>query len=172
MAAKMTYDTTAKLFIVKPDVVDFDVVVDLYSDAKEDWMTSVLLNKFKFPLVAIGGQAIGGGRTISPYIMLRYGWKIRPQEADHTLTVAGNLITDDETAPFVNVLGDYQVIIKNIVSANSLTAAGTALSPADLAAIIDGVWDETISNSSHATARSAGRVLRDAKIKATLASLK
>jgi hypothetical protein len=172
MAAKMTYDTSNRIFILNSGVVDFDVVVDLYSDAKEDWMSNMLLNKFKFPLVAIGGQSIGGGRTISPYIMLRYGWKIRPQETDHTLTVAGNLITDDETAPYVNVLGDYQVIIKSIVSANSLTASGTALSPADLAAIIDGVWDEAISSTSHASAGSAGKTLRDTKTKATLASLK
>ncbi len=170
MAVKMTYDTTNKLFVLKNGVTNFDVVVDLYSDAKEDWLSDSLLNKFKFPLIAIGGQAIGGGRFISPYIMLRYGWKIRPHEADHTLTVAGNLITDDETTPFVNVLGNYQVEIKSIVSSNSLTASGTALSASDLASIISGVWDERIVE--HVATGSAARILKDIKKKATLASLK
>ena len=129
-----------------------------------------LLNKFKFPLVAIGGQAIGGGRVISPYIMLRYGWKVRPHEADHTLTVAGNLITDDESTPFAEVLGSYQVTIKSIVSSNSLTASGTALSPSDLASIINGVWNE--SATAHISTGSVGKMLKDIKLKATIASLK
>ena len=130
MAQKLTYDTDNKLFILNSSVTDLDVVVDLYSDAKEDWLTDTLLNKFRFPLVAIGGQGIGGGKVISPYIMLKYGWKIRPHEADHTLTIAGNLITEDESTPFVNVLGDYQVIIKSIISSNSLTT-GVAISSSD-----------------------------------------
>lgn len=170
MAVKMTYDTTNKLFVLKNGVTNFDAVVDLYSDAKEDWLSDTLLNKFKFPLIAIGGQSIGGGRFISPYIMLRYGWKIRPHEANHTLTVAGNLITDDETAPFVNVLGNYQVEIKSIVSSNSLTASGTALSASDLTSIINGVWNEVLAG--HITSGSAAKMLKDIKTKATLASLK
>lgn len=170
MAQKMTYIPGSKLFVLNSGVTDFDVVVDLYSDAKEDWLTNTVLNKFKFPLLAIGGQAIGGGRVISPYIMIRYGWKVRPQETDHTLTVAGNLITDDETSPFVNVLGNYQVEIKSIVSSNSLTASGTALSASDLTSIINGVWDETIVG--HTAAGSAAKILRDIKLRATIASLK
>lgn len=166
----MTYDPTNKLFILNNGVTDFDVVIDLYSDAKEDWLTNSLLNKFRFPMLAIGGQAIGGGRTISPYIMLQYGWKVRPYEGDHTLTVAGNLITNDESSPFAPVLGDYQVIIKSVVSANSLTA-GVAISATDLANIADGVWEEIIAGHTGTTG-SAGKVLKDIKTKATIASLK
>ncbi len=42
----------------------------------------------------------------------------------------------------------------------------------DIDNIVDGVWDEVISASAHAGAGSAGKTLRDAKTKATLASLK
>lgn len=167
----MTYDTGKRLFILNNGVTEFDVVIDLYSDAKEDWLTDSLLNKFAFPLLAIGGQPIGGGQVISPYIMLRYGWKVRPYEGDHTLTVAGNLITDDETTPFASVIGDYQVIIKSIVSSNSLTASGANVSATDLANIADGVWEEIIADHTDVTG-SAAKTLRDAKQKATLASLK
>src|SRR3989344_6642255 len=145
MAAKLTYDTSKKLFILNSGITSIDVVADLYSDAKEDWKTDSLLNKFTFPMLAIGGQGIGGGQKVSTYVILRNGWKIRPHEADHTLTVAGNLITDDETSPFVNVLGDYQVTIKSIVTSNSLTASGVGLTPTDLANIADSVWDELIT---------------------------
>lgn len=138
MAAKMTYDAANKLFILNDGVTDFDVVIDLYSDAKEDWIANSTLNKFIFPMLGIGGNPIGGGQKISTYVVLRNGWKIRPHEADHTLTVAGNLITDDETSPFVSVLGDFQVIIKSILSSSSLTT-GVAITSADLNAIADSV---------------------------------
>jgi hypothetical protein len=42
----------------------------------------------------------------------------------------------------------------------------------DIDSIVDGVWDEVISSSTHAGAGSAGKTLREAKVKATLASLK
>lgn len=169
MAFKFTVDTDNRIFVLNSGVTGINVVVDIYSDGKEAWLSDSLLNKFKFPLLAVGGQPIGGGQVISPYIVLRYGWKIRPQEADHTLTVTGNLITDDESFPFANVLGDYQVVIKSIVTSNSLTA-GAAISESDIANIASGVWDELIAN--HLNAGSMGKVLKDTKTKATLASLK
>jgi len=121
MAAKLTYDTSAKLFILNSGVTSLDVKVDLYSDAKEDWKDNATLNKLKFPIVAVGGQDIGGGQTISPYYILRYGWKIRPHEADHELVVTGNVITDDASDPFVNTVGSYNVRIKYVVSSNSIS---------------------------------------------------
>lgn len=171
MAQKLTYDTSKRLFILNNGVTSLNVVVDLYSDAKEDWLANTLLNKFKFPLLAIGGQAIGGGQIISPYIMLRYGWKVRPHEANHTLTVAGNLITDDESTPYASVLGNYQVIIKSIVSSNSLTASGVGLTTTDLSNIADNVWREILSDHTGVTG-SAAKTLKDIKTKATLASMK
>lgn len=174
MAQKMTYEPSGKLFILNTGVTAFDVVVDLYSDAKEDWLADPLLNKFKFPVLAIGGQSIGGGQVISPYIMLRYGWKLRPYEADHTLTVSGNLITDDETAPFTNVLGDYQVTIKSIVTSNSLTSGGSGavtLSQTDISNIADGVWEEILADHVNITG-SVAKAIKDIRTKATLASLK
>ena len=121
MAAKLTYDTTNKLFILNTGVTLFDIKVDLYSDAKEDWKNNVSLNKFKFPIISVGGQSIGSGQIISPYYILRYGWKIRPQEANHTLIVSGNIITDNDTDVFIDTIGNYNVRTKYIVSSNSLT---------------------------------------------------
>ena len=84
MAAKFTVDTANKLFILNAGVTSLDVKIDLYSDAKEDWKDNVTLNKFRFPIQAIGGNDIGGGQKVSPYYILLFGWKIRPQEANHT----------------------------------------------------------------------------------------
>ncbi len=170
MAQKLSYDTNNKLLILNPGVTEIDVVADIYSDAKEDWLADPLLNRFRFPLLAIGGQSIGGGQKISPYIILRYGWRIRPHEADHTLTVVGNLITDDESSPFVSVLGNYQVTVKSILSSSSLTT-GVAITNSDLANIADSVWEEVIAGHI-GTAGSAAKILKDIKTRATLASLK
>lgn len=173
MAQKLTYDPSLKLFIMNNGITSLDVVVDLYSDAKEDWLTNPLLNKFRFPLLAIGGQGIGGGQVVSPYIILRYGWKVRPYEGDHTLTVAGNLITDDETTPYATVLGDYQVTIKSIVTSNSLTSAANAvsLSQADINSIADGVWREILADHSGVSG-SVAKTIKEIKTKATIASIK
>src|SRR3990167_8138042 len=121
MATKLTYNTTNKLFILNAGVTSLDAKVDLYSDAKEDWKSDAALNKFKFPILGIGGQGIGEGQSISPYYQLLYGWKVRPQEANHILTVTGNIITDDESDPFVSTVGSFNVRIKFVVSANSIT---------------------------------------------------
>ena len=121
MAAKLTYDTTNKLFILNTGVTSLDVKVDLYSDAKEDWLSDSSLTKFKFPIESVGGQSIGGGKSISPYYILKYGWKIRPQEADHQLSITGNVITDDDTEPFVNTVGNFNVRTKFVVSSDSIT---------------------------------------------------
>ena len=121
MATKLTYNTTNKLFILNAGVTSLDAKVDLYSDAKEDWKSDAALNKFKFPIVGIGGQGIGEGQSISPYYQLLYGWKIRPDEANHILTVIGNIITDDESDPFVSTVGSFNVRIKFVVSSNSIT---------------------------------------------------
>src|SRR3972149_5043156 len=121
MAAKFTYDTTDKLFILNTGVTSLDVKIDLYSDAKEDWLSNPSLTKFKFPIESVGGQSIGGGKSISPYYILKYGWKIRPQEANHQLSITGNVITDDDSDPFVNTVGSFNVRTKFVVSSDSLT---------------------------------------------------
>ena len=124
MAVKLTYDTANKLFILNSGVTSLDAKVDLYSDAKEDWKTNPALTKFRFPITAIGGNSIGGGQFVSPYFILKYGWKIRPQEANHTLVVVGNVITDDESQPIVATTGAFNVVVRSQITSNSLTVSG------------------------------------------------
>ncbi|OGM14293.1 hypothetical protein A3A76_00170 [Candidatus Woesebacteria bacterium RIFCSPLOWO2_01_FULL_39_23] len=60
--------------------------------------------------------------------------------------------------------------INNLSSTTFQDTSGT-ITQGDIDAIVDGVWDEVIS-PAHVTVGTAGRTLRDAKTKATLASLK
>lgn len=112
--ALFTVDTTARLFIANPGVTAFDVRVDLYSDAKEHWIDDDQANRHEFPMVAFGGNDIdvGAGTRIPTYAFLRNGWRVRPQEATHTLAVGGGiLLVDGGGDPFVNTLAAWTVRI-------------------------------------------------------------
>ena len=58
----------------------------------------------------------------------------------------------------------------NDAGTDSIFDSAGAVGPGDIADIADAVWDELISD--HTSAGSTGKTLRDAKVKATLASLK
>ena len=129
MANKVTFDHTNRLIIITeaPDssgAVEIDVIVDLYSDAKEDWLADATLNKFKFPFRVIGGDATVGDQIIEPYFFLMYGWQIRPYEEDHILTVTGNLFVDGGGNPFVPTIGAYTVMINQITTITRVDASG------------------------------------------------
>ncbi len=75
-----------------------------------------------------GGDSLGGGLYIPPYFFLQAGWKVRPMEASHQLTITGNLFTEDASSPIVNTLGNYNVIAKFTVpvQAQGISTGGTA----------------------------------------------
>lgn len=136
--AKFDVDTAAKLFIAKAGVVAFDVQIDLYSDAKEHWLAGGGPMGFLFPLRAVAGDLRSGGSTVEPFYFLRDGWKMRPQEADHTLAVSGNIELDEgETGGlFVPTLGDYTVLVTvNTTNRGTLLSGSTDWTPDELAQI-------------------------------------
>jgi hypothetical protein len=95
MAAKVTYDTTSspKLIRVNDGVTEIDVQVDLYSDAKEDWVALDELAKFVIPFNTVGGEALSATQFITPKFFLASGWAIKPFEGDHELTITGDLFS-------------------------------------------------------------------------------
>ena len=81
----------------------------------------------------IGGEPINtdGSQVISPYFFFINGWKLRPQEANHQLTINGNLLSLDGTNPTIATLGGYEVFVRTILSVNSTSttiATGSGLS--------------------------------------------
>lgn len=88
-------------------------VKDLYSRWKE-WLKDTDEAHNAIAFLSVGGQPISlsAGTEIPAYLYLTNGWKIRPQEADHTLNVVnGVLLTDDDSDPFVDTVGAYTVRI-------------------------------------------------------------
>lgn len=118
--ALATYDTTNKIVILDQVAPDGNnqvqlSVIELYSDAKGQWLSDLALNRFVFPWIAIGGQPLPGGAVAPRIYFLRDPWQIRPYEADHDLTLRTNLFTENGIAVTVPTIGDYTVN-SNIIS--------------------------------------------------------
>lgn len=87
----------------------------------------------------VGGNALGGGLFIPPYYFLLNGWRVRPMESNQTLTLTGNLFVDGGGDPVVPTLGDFNVLVKNVVpvQAQGISTSGSAgPSAADIAAAV------------------------------------
>lgn len=80
----------------------------------------------------VGGDDLGGGLSIPPYFFLRNGWRVRPMESNHNLTITGNLFVDGGGVPVVSTLGTYQVNVNYTVpvQAQGIATGGSGLSGA------------------------------------------
>lgn len=112
-----TFDGANKLIILDSDFVD---VPTLYSDWKR-WLKESDNIKYLRAFVTVGGEPIGAGKSITPYYFLDNGWRVRPMEAEHLLTVDGLLLTVENVSPFVPTLGNYNVLIEKLVAVNAQT---------------------------------------------------
>jgi len=76
----------------------------------------------------VGGIALGGGLFIPPYFFLLSGWRVRPMESNHNLTIVGNLFVDGGGVPVVSTLGTFQVNVNYTVpvQAQGIATSGSA----------------------------------------------
>ena len=87
----------------------------------------------------VGGNALGGGLFIPPYFFLLNGWRVRPMESSHNLTITGNLFVDGDGVPVVSTLGTYQVNVNYTVPAQAqgiATSGGTGPTASEIAAAV------------------------------------
>jgi len=87
----------------------------------------------------VGSDDLGGGLSIPPYYFLQGLWRVRPMEADHDLTITGNLFVEGGGTPVVRTLGPYQVNVNYTVPVQAQgisTSGSTGPSAADIAAAI------------------------------------
>lgn len=106
----ITFDAANKLLILSSGTTTLDVK-DAYSRWK-DWVQLSDNSKYVNAFVTAGGETIdaGAGTFIPLYAFLANGWRVRPQEASHTLAVTnGILLVDGGGDPFVNTTGSYVV---------------------------------------------------------------
>ena len=87
----------------------------------------------------VGGNALGGGLFIPPYFFLMNGWRVRPMEASHNLTITGNLFVDGGGVPVVGTLGAYQVNVNYTVPVQAqgiATSGSTGPTASEIAAAV------------------------------------
>lgn len=157
-----TFDGPNKIISIGTGVVQFSAG-EVYSRWKQ-WCADGDNAKYDTAFAnSIGGESLGGGAFVGGYFFLQNGWVIRPQEADHTLQVTGNLFPIPDTAAlFTNTLGSFQVVVgmrTSSLTQKLVTAEGT-LTASEVA---DAVWAEDISGSTS----GAGKDLRDTKNNST-----
>ena len=121
-------------------------VADLYSRWK-DFVTSSNNAKWLPAFITTGGDPIDAvaGTSIPLYAFLINNWKIKPQEANHTLSVVGGvLLVSGGGNPFVSTTGSYnvQILYSQPVQAITVATGGSSITPTQIS---DSVWN---ANSS------------------------
>lgn len=124
-----TFDGPNKRIVLSPGTVSFSVR-DLWS-RWVDWHALSDNSKYLAAMRSVGGDEIDAtaGTSIPVYTYLTNGWRIRPQEADHTLAVDdGILLVDGGGDPFLATLGAYavRVVYRQPVQAITVSTAGTS----------------------------------------------
>lgn len=135
----IVFDASTKRIILDSANV---TATEIYSRSC-DWL--VLSDNAKYGAVfrQVGGDDLGGGLSIPPYFFLQGQWRIRPMESNHTLTITGNLFSDDGSNPVVATLGSFNVLTKLVVpvQAQGISTSGSMGPTAE--AIAAAVWAYT-----------------------------
>lgn len=119
---KFDFDGPNKIINVLSPVVDFDAK-ELYSEWKRWVIADVQNSKYMQAMKSIGGEPITDTVTISPYIEVLNGWRIKPYDGDYRLLVHGNIFATGGINPFISS-DNGNVIVTVEVTSNSLTTTG------------------------------------------------
>jgi hypothetical protein len=145
MADVVTFDGPNKLIIEISAAGDNELdLVEVYSEAKF-WMTQSDNLKYLQIFAVVGGDPITPTQNLGSTFFLENGWRIRPSEEDHKLTIVGNLFTREAgQSAFVPVLGAYTVNTETRVS----SLVDSSVARLDLAQLLQAVYIDTINGVS------------------------
>lgn len=104
----------------------------------------ILANNMKFQQVfgVVGGDPITPTQNLGATFFLENGWRIRPAELNHKLTIVGNLFTREPgQSPFVATIGAYTVNTETRVS----SLVDSSVARLDLAQLLPYVYIDTIN---------------------------
>jgi len=109
-----------------------------------DWVAVGDNSKWLPAMKQVGGEQLTSNIFIPPYLFLLNGWRVRPMEADHDLTITGNLFVEGGGVPVVRTLGTYQVNVNYTVPIQAQAIQGSDLQAKD-------VWDYPVNNMTDVT---------------------
>lgn len=128
----ITFDPAAKRIVLDSASVTAEEIFSRW----EDWMLLSDNAKYLPAFRHAGGDDLGGGLFIPNYLFLLNGWRVRPMESSHNLTITGNLFVDGGGVPVVSTLGTYQVNVNYTVPVQAQgisTSGSTGPSASDIA---------------------------------------
>lgn len=163
---KVTFDGTNKLILINTGETVLDVQRDIYSAWKR-WAEQIDNLKFPPALTVVGGDPIDQTNIITPYYFLVNGWRVRPFEGSHNLTITGIILTDNNQDPLVPTLGRWNISVTRIVplKAESVLSGGAAAPTAQQNA--QAVWDALLTTMAGATAGGKLKSLENTTLPAT-----
>lgn len=138
------------------------VLYDLYSRYK-DWLLAGNAG-YALAMSTVGGEWINQsqGTKVPLYLFLLNGWKIKPQEADHTLAITdGTLLVDGGGDPFIDTTGDYVVRVnyQQPVQAIGYSTSGAGGLTTEQATRLEELWKLSgLDSSSPMTVTRSSRV--------------
>lgn len=132
-----------------------------------DWLLTSDNSKYEFAFSQVGGNDIdlSAGTYIPIYLFLLNGWRIKPQESDHTLAVQdGIVVVDGGGDPFVNTSGSYVVRINYQQPVQAIAFSTSGSSGPTAGAIADAVWAHASATSSMTKLEMIEKILRNKSI--------
>lgn len=133
----MTFDGPNKRIILTAGTTSLSVR-DVWSRWVDWFLTAGDNSKYLPAFVSVGGDDIdlAAGTKIPIYAFLTNGWRVRPQEANHTLNVTdGILLVDGGGDPFVDTAGAYIVRVnyqQPVQAISFSTGGGGGVTPAQM----------------------------------------
>lgn len=154
-----SFDGPNKIINITTGTTAFTVKA-LYSEWKS--FVSLLDNaKFLPAFRYVGGDPTTPGQYLGSTFFLINGWKIRPFNGDHTLTIDGNLFTEDQSSPYMSTLSPHTVIIQNTFSNLTTTVeTGGSGSTVDANAIAVAVWNTNINSAPFSQSGTIGNYIK------------
>lgn len=142
----LTFDVVNNVIILDTNSIS---ATSIYS-AWVNWVVQADNTKYLPAFETVGGNNLGGGLSVPPYYFLQNGWRVRPMESDHTLTITGNLFTDTGDDPVIPTIGTYRVLTKLVVPvlAQGISTSGNSYT---LDQMSDAIWSKPVSGMSDRT---------------------
>ena len=150
-----------KLIRINPDVIDFDIKINLYSAIKEVWADlsdDYGYVKYEFPIRSIGGDPTTLGQTAGDVYFLVNGYRVIYDVTK--VKVTGILFSDDFDTPWVQT-GTLTPVYPATVSSLALSVTkeipseATIEATVDVSAIAAAVWasvSRTLTEAAGVTA--------------------
>lgn len=154
----ISFNGTTKVISLSTGTTSLSVH-DLYSRWK-DWVLLSDNSKYAPAFTVVGGDSIdeSAGTSVPLYAFLENGWRIKPQEANHTLKVVdGILLVSGGGDPFVNTSGSFVVRInfQQPVQAIGFSTTGSG------GISVDDILDEDLT--THNVPNSTAEILKKTK---------